>query len=148
MRTPIFQDKRIILSFIFGIIVTALGILGVVSSLGFVLPIPTFVTSIIVLKVVLALAGIMLLYDSFKMGYGFNMILYVLAGVLLFVLGVLPFLVDFHLLGFLPFAVDLAVSPLVLGSALIAYGLYLVVNAFKIVKIYRMLQFYPPYGKV
>lgn len=144
-RIIFLKEKRVIISFILGAIVIITGLIALLSNFGIQIPLPAvfvaILTNLLTLKILLVLAAIMLFYDSFMVSRGFKKLLFIIAAFVLLLLGLLPFLLDFGLLKFLPFAFDLKINIVVVASVLIAYGVYLIINAFKIIKIYN---FYNP----
>lgn len=128
-----------------GLIGIVIGGLAIVSSLGMVLPVPAMVYNPLVVKVLIVIAGLLLLLRSFTimrtasiLNPGSTGISSLVAGILLAVIGVLPLLYDFNLLSFLPFIPKLSIPPVVLGVILAGYGLWLLVDAFKLFRLRSM----------
>ena len=128
-----------------GLIGIVIGGLAIVSSLGIVLPVPAIIYNPLVVKVLIVIAGLLLLVRSFTimrtasiLNPGSTGIGSLVAGILLAVIGALPLLYDLNLLSFLPFIPKLSIPPIVLGIILAGYGLWLLVDAFKLFRLRSM----------
>lgn len=128
-----------------GIICLAIGALAVAAALSMALPVPALVYNPIVVKVLIVLAGLLLLIRSFTimrtasiLTPGATGLTSLIAGILLAVIGALPLLNDFGLLSFLPFITKLTIPPIVLGFVLAFYGLWLLVVSFKLFRLRSM----------
>lgn len=133
------------LTVLLGIIGVVIGGLAIVSSLGMSPPVPAIVYNPLVVKVFIVLAGLLLLLRSFTimrtasiLQPGATGIGSLVAGILLAIIGVLPLLYDLNLLSFLPFIPKLSIPPIVLGIILAGYGLWLLVDAFKLFRLRSM----------
>ena len=126
---------------IVGIICIAYG-LGAFGLFEALMPI-TFFNDIGV-KILLLIGGIFLLIDSFTISSrsskatGTRGFLGILMGVLLFVIGALPILIEYELLNFLPFFVEkMNIDIMILAGVLVFYGGYLIVD-FYLMKRYPL----------
>lgn len=128
-----------------GLLGLAIGASAIVSSIGMSVPIPSLIYSPIVVKVLIVLAGLLLLIRSFTimrtasmLNPGSTGITSLIAGILLAIIGTLPLLNDLNLLTFLPFVAKLTIPPVVLGAVLAGYGLWLLVVSFKLFRLRSM----------
>lgn len=133
------------LTVLLGLVCLVIGGLAIASSIGVNLGIPQLVYSPIFVKILIVLAGLLLLVRSFTimrtasiLHPGATGITSLVAGILLAVIGALPLLYDLNLLSFLPFIPKLTIPPLVLGAVLAGYGLWLLVDAFKLFRLRSM----------
>src|SRR3989338_8292985 len=98
------NTKKRAVSLILGILLIAFGIIPLVKQYSsYFSNIPDALFNLFVLEILIAVGGISLLYDSFSIGHGRTKFLAVLLGLLLALLGLVPILIQFELLGFLPF---------------------------------------------
>ncbi len=125
------NTKKRAISLVLGILLFAFGIIPLVKQYSsYFSNIPDALFNPIVLEVLIAVGGIFLLYDSFNIGHGRTKFLAVLLGLLLALLGLVPILIQFELLGFLPFIAALKINKITMELILIFYGAYLVVDVF------------------
>ena len=135
----------LLLTVVLAALCLGIGTLATLSSIGTAVPLPEFLYSPIVVKVLIIIAGLLLLVRSFTimrtasiLSPGATGISSLVAGVLLAIIGALPLLNDFGLLYFLPFIPKLTIPPVVLGVVLGAYGIWLFVVAFKLFRLRSM----------
>lgn len=133
------------LTVIAGLVALGIGGLALLSNIGMEVPLPSLVYSPIVVKVLIVIAGLLLLLRSFTimrtasiLQPGATGLTSLIAGILLAVIGAFPLLNDLSLLSFLPFIPKLTIPPVVLGAVLAAYGLWLLVVSFKIFRLRTM----------
>lgn len=119
------------LSLLFGIIFTLFGAGALATSLGIVVPIPSVVFTQIIVEAALALAGILLLYDSvgmISMQTGRVSIGAMIIGLVLAAVGAFPLLLRYGLLVFLPFELGIvSIIPQIPAALLIFFGIYLLI---------------------
>ncbi len=127
-----------------GIVFFILGVFASLFAFGLELDavqfLPGFLYSALVTKIMLIIAGLILLYDSFSMrdSWGRIRVVPIIVGLLLAFIGAFPLMLDYGLLTGLPFIVNLAIPDFVLTLLLAFYGLYLIVSFFKLYLIYKM----------
>ena len=133
------------LTVLLGLIGLAIGVLSILASSGMNVGIPDFIYNPLVVKILIVLAGLLLLLRSFTimrtasiLNPGATGITSLVAGVLLAVIGALPLLYDLNLLSFLPFIPKLTIPPIVLGAVLAGYGLWLLAVSFKLFRLRSM----------
>jgi len=103
-------------------------------SLGVKILVIDFIFNPTTTKILLIVAALLLIYDSLSLYKGLKRLFSIIVAAILFILSVLPVLVYRGLLDFLPFSIELIVKPFVLEAVLIAYSIYLLFNAAKLVK--------------
>ena len=133
------------LTVLLGLIGLAIGVLSIMTSSGMNVGIPDIIYSPLVVKILIVLAGLLLLVRSFTimrtasiLNPGATGITSLVAGVLLAVIGALPLLYDLNFLSFLPFIPKLTIPPIVLGAVLAGYGLWLLAVSFKLFRLRSM----------
>lgn len=132
-----FTNKKVIISFVSAIVFGASAISVIAARLNFNIRfIPSFLGNELALKIFILLAGILLLYDSFGLRSlsGRINISAIIAGVLLAFLGAFPLMNQMGLLDFLPVVLKFDLSPIVLAGFLLFYSLYLLWDAFLLVR--------------
>ena len=120
-------------SFLVGLACVLLGGLKFISVIYDISFLPVFLLDDLLLKTVLVFAGLFLLYDSFRVGYGLLRMVSFFAGVLAFLVGAIPLLIHFKLINFLPYFATLSISSDILRGILIFFGVYLIVDSFIII---------------
>lgn len=131
--------SRTNLSTILGIICVIIGLIPLLPFLNINIPGVTSISPSIydlIVKIALLIGGLFLLYDSFQIR---NMMTgrvtgaSILAGFLLAIIGIIPLVLYLKLFDkILPFVVQLSIPSAVWDGLLIFYGLYLLVDAFRI----------------
>jgi hypothetical protein len=134
-----FNSSRTNFSLLAGVVCVIIGVMPLLPLLSINIPGLSSIDSSIydvVVKVALFIGGLFLLYDSFQIR---NMLTgrvkgaSILAGLLVAVVGALPLALHFKLFDtVLPFVVQLSIPSGVWYGLLIFYGLYLVVDAYRI----------------
>jgi len=134
------STAKLWLSFLLGLLFAALGVVSALAYLGVMLPIPAIIMSPLVIKISLIIAGLLLFVDSFSVRTMTGQVKFasILIALLLAVIGAIPLLLDYKLLGFLPFVIEFTIPPIVLSIVLAIYGLYLVFTAVQLYKTYAM----------
>ncbi|MEM4244805.1 MAG: hypothetical protein QXR60_01190, partial [Candidatus Nanoarchaeia archaeon] len=138
-RGWMYSYSRTNISLILGFICIAIGVIPLLPYININIPGLTNMDKTIydvIVKVALLVGGLFLLYDSFQirsMMTGRVRGVSILAGFLLAVIGILPLALHFKLLDkMLPFIVQLNVPSEVWYGLLIFYGIYLIVDVFRI----------------
>jgi len=126
--------KKWLLSLIGGLIFLAYSVASIMHSLGVKILVIDFIFNPTTTKILLIVAALLLIYDSLSLYKGLKRLFSIIVAAILFILSVLPVLVYRGLLDFLPFSIELIVKPFVLEAVLIAYSIYLLFNAAKLVK--------------
>ena len=120
-------------SFLVGAACILLGGLKFINNIYDASFLPVFLLDDLLLKVVLVFAGLFLLYDSFRVGYGLLRMVSFFAGVLAFLVGVIPLLIHYKLINFLPYFATLSISSNILRVILMFFGVYLIIDSFIII---------------
>ena len=101
---------------------------------------PTGFLTALVVKILLVVAGLLLLIDSFKVRtmMGATKFSSILLGLIMAFAGAIPLLIDYKMIGFLPFLMNLTIPSFVLSILLAVYGLFLMVRAIQLYKSHAM----------
>ncbi len=117
-------------AFFMGVICIILGGVPLLGSVG-IRTVDSAVFNPLVIKVVLMLGGFFLLYyalRTYKLSR--HVLLAIATGFLMAIVGVMPLLVDYKILGFFPFVATLSIPVQVLEALLVFYGFFLLYDAF------------------
>ncbi|MBU2638155.1 MAG: hypothetical protein KJ955_04225 [Nanoarchaeota archaeon] len=131
---------KIWFSLIFGLFLLVFGGAATLEFFGINLPVPTFFLSDLVVKILLIVAGLLLLVDSFKVRtmMGATKFSAILIGLIMAFAGALPLLIDYKLVGFLPFLMKLSIPNYVLSILLAVYGIFLIIRSIQLYKSHAM----------
>lgn len=131
---------KIWFSMLFGLFLLIFGGAATLAFFGIFLPVPTGFMTALVVKILLIVAGLLLLIDSFKVRtmMGATKFSAILIGLIMAFAGALPLLIDYKLVGFLPFLMNLSIPNFVLSILLAVYGLFLIVRAIQLYKSHAM----------
>jgi len=113
-------------SFIFILVAIVVLIIALSPWLSFLNFVP-FTLSDVLVKILIAVVGVLLLFDYFGAGFGGQKFFFVIIGIILCAYGVLLLLEHFGI-SFLPFSLTLPM--VVLQIILIAYAVWLLIGAF------------------
>lgn len=122
------------LSFVIGAIIIVIGAIPLLNYAGvaFLASLPGFILSETTVRAALLIAGLLIFYDSFFI-YDFNgrvKLSHLFMGLLLAVISAIPIAIQFKLVSFLPVIASLTIPAQLLQGFLIAYGAYLIYDAF------------------
>ena len=131
---------KIWFSLIFGLFLLVFGGAATLAFFGILLPVPTGFMTALVVKILLIVAGLLLLVDSFKVRtmMGATKFSSILLGLIMAFAGAIPLLIDYKMIGFLPFLMNLTIPSFVLSILLAVYGLFLMVRAIQLYKSHAM----------
>lgn len=131
---------KIWFSMLFGLFLLVFGGAATLAFFGIFLPVPTGFMTALVVKILLIVAGLLLLIDSFKVRtmMGATKFLSILLGLIMAFAGAIPLLIDYKMIGFLPFLMNLSIPPFVLSILLAVYGLFLIIRSIQLYKSHAM----------
>ncbi|MFH1065571.1 MAG: hypothetical protein V1734_03650 [Nanoarchaeota archaeon] len=131
---------KIWFSLLLGFFLLIFGGAATLAFFGIFLPVPTGFMTALVVKILLVVAGLLLLIDSFKVRtmMGATKFSSILLGLIMAFAGAIPLLIDYKLAGFLPFLMNLTIPPFVLSILLAVYGLFLIMRSIQLYKSHAM----------
>lgn len=110
----------------FGIVFSALGVLGFVAQMGKEYFIPLEVFTPVFLEVMILLVGIFFIREAVRNKDSQQRFVHFVVGLSFFFFAILPLFVTLGVLKFLPYYIDLQLSPYILSLLLSFAGFYMV----------------------
>lgn len=133
---------KIWFSMLFGFFLLVFGGAASLAYFGIGLPIPTgfLMGNGLVVKILLVVAGLLLLIDSFKVRtmMGATKFSAIIIGLIMAFAGALPLLIDYKLVEFLPFLATLSIPNFVLSILLAVFGIFLLMRTIQMYKAHAM----------